>query len=71
VEQFHKLNVVVGLLEVLLQKDVDARLENEGIVDGNHTNTFALVPTRLSTTGNGSIHDIIRNQEEGLELFIF
>jgi len=41
-EEFHELNVVVGLLEVLLQEEVDGRLENESVIDSHQANLFLI-----------------------------
>jgi len=67
-EQFYEFDIVVGLLEVFLQKDVDTRLKDERVVDSNHADTLTLVPTRLTTTSDRGIHNIIGNQKEGLKL---
>lgn len=67
-EQFDEFNIVISLLEVFLQKDIDTRFEDKGIVNSNHTNILRFVPTRLTTTSDGSIHNIIGNQKESLKL---
>lgn len=69
-EQFNEFNIIICISEIFLQKDVDARFKNEGIIDSNHTNALSLIPTGLSTTSDGCVHDIIRNQEESLKLQI-
>lgn len=69
-EQFDEFNIIICVSEIFFQKDVDARFKNEGIIDSNHTNAFSLIPTGLSTTSDGCVHDIIRNQEESLKLQI-
>ena len=39
-EKLDQVDIVRVLLEVLLQEEVDGRLENEGIVDGNVTDSL-------------------------------
>lgn len=68
VEEFNEFDIVIGGLEVLFQEDVDAGFQDECIVDRDHTNTILLVPARLTTASDGSIHDIIGHKEEGLKL---
>lgn len=68
VEELNKINVLfLVLAEVLLQQDVDGRLEHEGVVDGDHANIRHEVPARAAAAGLGAVHDIIRNEEESLE----
>ena len=67
-EQFNQFNIVISTLKVLFQKDIDTGFKNECVVDSNHTNARRFVPARLSTTSDGGIHDVIRDQKEGLQL---
>ena len=53
--------------EMLLEDDIDTRLEHKGIVDGNQTDTLLTVPTGLATTSDGAVHHVITDQEESLE----
>jgi hypothetical protein len=68
VEQLQQVDVARVLTEVLLEEVVDGTLQHESIVDGNEPNTLYTVPAWLTATGNGRVHEIIRNEEEGLEL---
>lgn len=67
VEEFNHVDVALVLAEVLLQEHVDGRFQDEGIVDGNHANAGLQVPARLSTASLGGIHDVVGDEEEGLE----
>lgn len=67
VEELNKINVVGLLLEVVLEENVDGGLEHKGVVDGNHTNLGVLVPARLTSAGDGAIHNIVSYQEVGLQ----
>lgn len=67
-EKFNEIDVVVGIAEVLLQEVVDAGFKQESVVDSNHTNTILAEPAWLTTTSDGGIHNIIRDQKEGLQL---
>lgn len=67
-EELHQINVVAGALEILLQKEEDARFQNEGVVDGDGTNAILAVPTGLTATGDRGIHHIVSNKEVGLQL---
>lgn len=67
VEEFNKINVVGLLLEVVFKKNVNGSLEHKSVVDGNHTNLGGLVPARLTSTGDGAVHDIVSYQKVGLQ----
>lgn len=67
VEELNEVDVGGVRAEVLLEEGVDGRLQHEGIVDGNHANTVLAVPARLTTAGDAAVHDIVGDEEEGLE----
>lgn len=67
VEELDEVDVGGVGAEVLLQDNVDAGLEQEGVVDGDQTDSLVLVPAGLATTGDGAVHDVVTDQEEGLE----
>lgn len=67
VEELDEVDVGGVRAEVLLQDNVDARLEQEGVVDSDQSDSFVLVPAGLAATGDGAVHDVVANQEEGLE----
>lgn len=68
VEQLDQVNVVAGVLKVLFQKDEDAGLQDERVVDGNGANTVLAVPAWLTATSNRGIHHIVGDKEIGLQL---
>jgi hypothetical protein len=67
VEQLHQVDVVAILAEVLLEQDVNGALEHESIVDGNHADVGHKVPAGRTTAGLGRVHDVVRDEEEGLQ----
>lgn len=42
-EQLNKVDVVRSSLEVVLQKDIDGRFKDKGIVDSNTSNPWLLI----------------------------
>lgn len=68
VEELEQVDVELFTAEVGLEKLVNGSFKHEGIVDGDHPNLRQAVPAGLGTTRNGRVHDIIRDQEEGLQL---
>lgn len=67
VEEFDEVDVGLFLPEVLFQQNVDARLEHKGIIDGNHADIGHEVPARRAAAGLGRVHDVVRDEEEGLQ----
>ena len=67
VEELNEVDVGGVRPEVLLQNDVDAGLEEEGVVDGDQADTGMLVPAGLTAAGDGAVHNVIADQEESLE----
>ena len=67
-EEIEQIDVVRFLTEMFLEKVINRALEHEGIVDSDHADTLIAVPARLATTGDTGVHNIIRDQEEGLKL---
>ena len=67
-EHLDKIDIVRLPLEMNLDQPVDGSLEHEPIVDGDHAHFWDAVPTRLRSARDGSIHDIIRDEKEGLKL---
>ena len=68
VEELEKVNVITLLPKMVLDKMVDGRLEHERIVYSDEPDFRFLVPAWLSSAGERRIHDIVRNEEEGLQL---
>ena len=67
VEELHEIYVVLFLPEVLLQQCVDGALEHEGVVDGDHADFGHEVPARLPSPGLRGVHDVVADEEEGLQ----
>jgi hypothetical protein len=67
VEQLHQVDVVLVLAEVLFEQDVDGALEHKGVIDGDHADRGHQVPAGRATTRLGRVHNVVRDQEEGLE----
>jgi hypothetical protein len=67
VEEFDHIEVGWVGAEVLLQEAVDGRLEEEGIVDSDHAHAGTTVPARFAAARHGAVHDIIGDEEEGLQ----
>ena len=63
----HFATLLRSTAETLLQDEVDGPLKHEGVVDGDQTDTLVTVPAGQATAGNGTVHKIIADQEEGLE----
>ena len=53
---------------MLFQEPVDCRLKQERVVDGNQADAFIAIPAWLTPTRDTRIHDIVRDEEERLEL---
>lgn len=70
VEELEEVNVIALLSEMALDEMVNRRLEHERVVDSDEPDFRFLVPTRLSSTSEGSIHDIVGNEEERLQLSV-
>jgi hypothetical protein len=66
--EIKQVNVKQLLPEVFTDHLEDCAFKKEGIVHGHETNALYAVPARLATTGNASIHNVIRYEEVGLEL---
>lgn len=54
------------LAEVFLEEVVDGSFEHECIVDGDHSDVGLSVPAWLTATSDAAVHDIVRDEEEGL-----
>ena len=67
VEELEQVDVRRVGAEVLLQQDVDGRFEHEGVVDGDHADARLPVPARLPAPRERGVHDVVRDEEEGLE----
>lgn len=53
---------------MLFKEEINCSLEHKGIVDGNHADLGLAIPTWLSSPGDWTIHDIVRDKEERLQL---
>lgn len=59
VEELDKVDIITLLSEIGLDEVVNRRFEHEGVVDSDKPDLRLLIPARLSSTSEGSIHDII------------
>ncbi len=66
-EELDEVDIRRVLAEVLLEEGVDCGFEHEGVVDGDHADAFLAVPTWGTAAGDGGVHDVVRDEEEGLE----
>ncbi len=67
VEELEHVDVGGVGAEVLLQEDVDGHFEHEGVVDGDHADARVAVPAGLAAAGDGGVHHVVGDEEEGLE----
>lgn len=67
VEELDNVDVGRVAAEVFPEEHVDARLEDEGVVDGDHADALLAVPAGLAATGDAPIHHVVRYEEEGLQ----
>ena len=68
-EDFEEAGVFGVGFEVFGEEDVDGGFEHEGVVDGDHADFWELVPAGLAAAGLGAVHDVVGDEEEGLEEF--
>ena len=68
-KQLHKIDIGRMLTEIFLEEHIDGRLEHEGVVDGDHADVGHAEPARGAAAGVRGVHDIVRNEEEGLQEF--
>ena len=68
VEKLEEVNIIALLFEMTLDEVVNRRLEHERVVDGDDPHPRVLVPTWLPSAGDRSIHDIVGDEEERLQL---
>lgn len=55
------------LSKMRAQENVYGALEHEGVIDGDHADARLAVPTRLASPGDGAVHNVVGDEEEGLE----
>ena len=67
VEELEQVDVARVVAEVLFEEHVDGALEQEGVVDGHHADAVLAVPARLAAARDAAVHDVVRDEEEGLE----
>lgn len=67
-EQIDQIRVVIRLLEVRLQHLIDRTLENKRIVESDVAHALNTEPAGLSAPGKGLVHEIISDEEVGLQL---
>ena len=65
-EEFEEVDVRRVRAEVLFEEDVDGGFEHERVVDGDSAHVGKAEPAWLATAGVGRVHDIVRDEEEGL-----
>jgi hypothetical protein len=68
VEELEQVDVKLFTAEVGLEELVNGSFKHKGIVDSDHPNLRQAVPAGLRTTRNGGVHDVVGDQEEGLQL---
>ena len=66
VEELEKVNVIALLSKMILDEVVNRRLKHERVVYRDEPDFRVLVPAWLPSTGDGSIHDIVGDEEERL-----
>lgn len=54
---------------MLAEEDVDGGFEHECIVDSDHADFRESVPAWLTAAGLRAVHDVVGDEEEGLEEF--
>lgn len=69
VEELDHVDVALVLAKVLLEEHVDGGLEHEGVVDGNHADLGGEIPAGRASARLGRVHDVVGDEEEGLEQF--
>lgn len=69
VEEFEEVGVGGVGFEVVAEEDVDGGFEHEGVVDGDHADFGDFIPAGLAAAGLGGVHDVVGDEEEGLEEF--
>ena len=67
VEELEKVGVAVLAPEVLFEEVVDGAFEHEGVVDGDHADFGHEVPAGLAAPRFAGVHDVVADEEEGLE----
>ena len=67
VEELDEVDVRGVRAEVLLQDEVDGGLEHECVVDRDHAHTVLPVPAGLPAAGYRAVHDVVADEEEGLQ----
>jgi hypothetical protein len=70
VEEFKEVDIIFLAPEVLLEKEINSRFEEEGVVDGDVADLGHAIPAWLSTTRDGTVHDIVCDEEHSLELTV-
>lgn len=65
-KEFDEVDIVVLVPEILFKQKVNGSLEEECIVDGDHADTVGAIVTWLAAARNGGVHDVVRDEEEGL-----
>jgi hypothetical protein len=63
-----QVNVKRVLAEVFADHLEDCAFKNKCIVHSHKTNALYAVPARLATAGNARVHNVICDEEVGLEL---
>lgn len=66
-EELHKVDVRGVRTEMFLENDVDTGFQHESVVDCDHAHALLAVPTGLATSSDGAVHDVVTNEEEGLQ----
>lgn len=67
-EKLEKIDIVRLVPEMHFDQAINGGLEHERIVDSDHSHFRDAVPTRLRSPRDGSVHDIVRDEKEGLKL---
>jgi len=67
VEEVDQVDVGRVGAEVGAQEDVEGGFEHEGVVDGHHAYPRLAVPAGVAPSRVGGVHDVVADEEEGLE----
>ena len=68
-EEFENGEVGRVSAEVGPEKEINATFKHEGVVDGDHADLWPAVPARLRAARVRCVHDVVGDEEEGLEEF--
>lgn len=68
VKELQEMDIVWLVSEMSLEEVIDGAFEHERVVDRDDANAFDAVPTGLSATSDRFVHDVVRDEQGGLQL---